>query len=616
MSLSAWEAKLITKSSGGVKICIGIRSPLGEYFCIRVDPFSCTIEKIRKAYWEMKEWEGPPEKSINFIWEETLYFLPNNIPLAKLGIKHGSVLLIVIGNDLRHTGGYQFPPITDGDVPPDPPKNIYRVATDRNATVHTNPPPQDTKRTRVPSYITIDAIVNTPEGTVTVEGNTIIHDASLVVSYFAGHNTPPEFLAFLNRVEAELLQNNPGSQPPELAGRLDESKIGQAMDLEHARKKILRMRTYHPYGLLTGVCILHRDDPKDVEMALHTRNSLLRGGSFGEHFGSLTQVDKHQLVTLGEQMGGATLIFFSVAYLPGCHFGDLCSKSDKKGVVYKVQPDWGFDEKSIFETCMNKFGDEEAYLPFDYNADKANFGAFCNIYLNSFKIGMYSGTDLEEYFSMGILWACGFVRGVLYTSVESKESRKLERMLHTKLNNLGLHVCGEYFLPPSANTKMSEELTHLLNSAPITSERTIRIMKTTHHTLHDWVRRGLISHRIIWECVKEGAILLCSADKRKKRKSWSTATTGERVLCQLPVMDSPTRNDLALVLKSHTLPTLPDDIFSKLEAGMNIKNAGEVKYVTIKVVTSQFTPPTLEKAREDFIAIFTEAVYERVSGNE
>ncbi len=76
------------------------------------------------------------------------------------------------------------------------------------------------------------------------------------------------------------------------------------------------------------------------------------------------------------------------------------------------------------------------------------------------------------------------------------------------------------------------------------------------------------------------------------------------------------RKDLALVLKSNTVPNLPDDIFSKLEAGKNIKNAGEVKYVTIKVVTSQFIPPTLEKAREDFIAIFTEAVYERVSGNE
>ncbi len=624
ISLSSdWVAKLEENPPGNGKITVGLRSMIGEHLIIRnVNPLRRTVADIRKAYCSThKEWKGPPHKSINFILEETHYFLPEDKPLDELGIQHGSVLLLVIGNDLRHTGGYQFPP--NGGAPPAPPENIYRVATNRNVTVHNNPPPQDTKTTAIPSYITINAIVNTPGGTVTVNRNTITHKASDQVFYMIGENIAPEFLELLHRAE-ELLQN-PGGQGPtnqsELPFRIDETKIGQSMDLEHAIIKTTKMRTFHPYSLLIGVYILHGDVSSEfAEKALHTRYSLKRLSSLGEHFAGLTQLDQHQVVTLAEQLlGGATLIFFSVNSYPRClslsRRGDCRSENDKKGIVYKVGPNWRPLDKLTLTTCINDFSDKEAYLPFHYHGNKAKFGQFCNAYLNSFKFGRFSCENkqsLDEYFGNGFLWACGFVGAVLYTYVVTETSIELERMIHRELNRLGLHVNGEFFLPPSANAELSQELSLLLNNAPITKNRVSRDMHMNHSTLHDMVERGYISHRIILECVKEGAILLCTDDVHTKAK-FENATTGAKAMSRIPGLDEAVCEDLALFLK---LQFDEDDLDDTLGIGLDIKNARNNKYVTVKVVTSEFIPPALEDAKRDFIIIFGPSVYNQVSGNE
>ncbi len=627
MNLPTWEA---TKPSGDGTIFVRVKTLRGEYLTFPVRP-SNTIAHLRDAYWSTHpQWkETPPHKSINFICEETHFFLPENKPLAELGIKHGSVLLLVIGDDLRHTGGFEFPP--EGTGSPIPPKNIYRVpVTTRNAAVPSDPTPQDTKRAKVPGWMNIHAVVNTPGGTATVDGNTITHKASDGVHYFLGPNIPPEFLKRLDKTESDLLlQNHLGGQGSvnrsDLGSRLREIKIGESQDLANAMKKTQKMRTFHPHTLLHGVYIVHGEDHKEVEKALHTRYSLKRGGSSGEHFANLTQLDQHQLLSLGEQsFPGATLVFFSTNSFPKSRLGEEIN--DKPGIVYKVSPNWKDLDKKIFTNSISDFGEEDAFLPFGYHKEKVNFGRFSGIYLNYFKIGRYSNRakTLEVCFSSHFLWACGFTgpEGLVYTFVHTETYKQLEKAIHAELISLGKHINGEWFLPPPTDTSVSQELTQLLNTTLIILNRDIRWnLRTSHSILHKWVLNHYISHEIIWECMKEGAIVLC-ADKSEGEGGgqWRNATTGEKAIGRIPALDSSICKDLGQFFKLQVFGSdfdnIKDDDFDKSVMAKDIRNAKDKRFVLIKVVTSDFDPPALEDAKGDFITIFGQSVYNQVNGIE
>ncbi|KAL7456227.1 hypothetical protein ACHAWC_010212 [Mediolabrus comicus] len=624
MDLPTWEA---TKPSADGTILVRVKTLRGEYLTFSVHPSRHTIAHLRDAYWSTHdEWEGSAHELINFICKETDFFLPENKPLRELGIKHGSVLLLVIGDDLRHTGGFEFPP--EGKGSPIPHKNIYRVPViTRNAAVPSDPTPQDTKRAKVPGWMDIHAVVNTPGGTATVDGNTITHKASDGVHYFLGEQIPPEFLKILDKTESDLLlQNHLDGQGSvnrsDLGSRLREIKIGESQDLASAMKKTEVMRTFHPHTLLHGVYIVHGEDHKEVEKALHTRYSLKRGGSSGEHFANLTQLNQHQLLSLGEQsFPGATLVFFSTNSFPKSRLGEEIN--DKPGIVYKVSPNWKDLDKKIFTNSISDFGEEDAFLPFGYDKDKVNFGRFSGNYLNYYKIGRYRGNKLEKLFSTKFLWACGFTgpEGAVYTFVHTETYKQLEKAIHAELISLGKHINGEYFLPPPTDTTVSQELAQLLNTTPSILNRNPFNLRTSHSILNSWVKDHYISHEIIWECMKEGAIVLC-ADKTEgvDGGQWRYATTGEKAIGRIPALDSSICQELRLFLKLHGFSgdydNIKEDDFDKLGMAKDIRNAKDRNFVLIKVVTSDFDPPALEDAKEHFITIFGQSVYNRVNGIE
>jgi len=121
--------------------------------------------------------------------------------------------------------------------------------------------------------------------------------------------------------------------------------------------------------------------------------------------------------------------------------------------------------------------------------------------------------------------------------------------------------------------------------------------------------------------MKEGAIVLC-ADKSEgvDGGQWRYATTGEKAIGRIPALDSPTCKELGLFFKLHGFSgdydNITEDDFDKLLMAKDIRNAKDKRFVLIKVVTSDFDPPALEDAKEDFIAIFGQSVYNQVNGIE
>ena len=629
-----------------------IKTLLGERHLVTASPTD-DVAVLRQIYWGLHpEWKGEPHKAINFIHNRTHHFLDEHRPLSELGVIDGTTLSLVIGSSSRHTGGWPGP---YGNInPPRPHDNIYRLSDRLNpapnappaaaagppappaaaAPPAANPPDDDSaaatanapneeeperKTAQIPGFLDIHAIVNTPGGDTSVDGNSISHDGSLGVTYFVSADTPSEFTDAMDAVETHLSSS---TNVNDLPFRLNGVKIGQSEDLAGAIKKMRNIRGNHPHLYLRGVFLLHGEDkgPEVLERALHICNSLKRGQSHGEWFGRYSQLDKFQFVELGENLNGATLIYFSTISFSSRQTGDLENEHEKKGVLYRVFKLWGDQDKQILKCCIENYGGLSAFYPFRYDMAKVNFRKYCTILLYAVKIGRYSEDSvypLERYLQNKILYANGFISGVGFTTTDSDATRQDERNAQNELYSHHLHVNGEYYLPPSEGVTLSPQTAALFNGPVATRVRALKHIHETSLNLHDYVRSDYMTFRILWECFKEGAIVL---DKKKDKKSnnnrnWESAGKGEKLMSRLPahVLDT-----VMLHTKVHHFGPQAAKVcdIATTVLDQDIYYARNDRNIVVKTATCDFHRPSLPDARADFIDVFGKACYDRVSESE
>jgi len=481
-----------------------------------------------------------------------------------------------------------------------------------------NPPPDEppcyTEPYYVPGFLDVNAIVNSRDGTVRVNGNTISHDASLGVTYMVTQNLPPEYLRALGTAETRLQQEGSVDKSG-LPSRFRSVKIGQAVSIKIAMKKMKKIRSLCPYAYLTGVFIVHGNNPRKVEKALHVGNALKRGGSSGEHFADYTQLDQHQFVESGGLYDSTSWIYFSTNGFPRGFFDDKVFDDEERGFVYSVSPDWSKSDGLILNACIKDHGLEEVHFPFQYQAgaDKANFGDLSNRYLKAHKFGRFSGREdeLREYLQKHICWANGSFVGIKCTFMQTATSKRLERKLHKELKELGLWTGrGEWYFPPEDNAQLSTRLKYLISSPFSRMNRAYQDILVTYSEFHEWVRKNYMSYKIIWECVNEGAIILRRQEGSNVKK---TATQGERDFGEIP---QEIHEDVKLLLEERSFGPRADNVHITTELDRDMHDATNVKYFSVKTATIEFRRPEPSDARRDFIAVFGEVLYNEVSGDE
>ena len=634
------------------KLRLIIKTLLGERHLVTASPTD-DVAVLRQIYWDLhQEWKGEPHKAINFINNRTHHFLDEHRTLSELGVVDGTTLLLVIGSSSRHTGGWPGP---YGNLnPPRPHENIYRVSDRFNNPVPhappaaaagppappaaaappaANPPDDDSaaatanapndeeperKTAQIPGSFEVHAVVNTPGGDTSVDGNSITHDGSLGVTYFVSGDTPSEFTDAMDAVESHLPSS---TNVNDLPFRLNSVKIGQSGDLAGAIKKVRTIRSHHPHIYLRGVFLLHGEDkgPEVLERALHICNSLKRGQSHGEWFGRYSQLDKFQFIELGENLNGATLIYFSTISFASRQTGDLENEHEKKGVLYRVFKLWGDQDKQILKCCIDNHGGLCAFYPFRYDMARVSFRQYCTILLYAVKIGRYSEDNiypLERYLQNKILYANGFISGVGFTTTDSDAVRQDERNAHDELYGHHLHVNGEYYLPPEG-VPLSPQTAALFNGPVATRVRALKHIHETSLNLHGYVRSDYMTFRILWECFKEGAIIL---DKKEGRRShdnrnWESVGKGEKLMSRLPahVLDT-----LMLHTKVHQFGSRASEASKTATTVLDqdIHYARNDKNIIVKTATCDFRRPSLSDARRDFIDVFGKPCYDRVSESE
>ncbi|KAL7490788.1 hypothetical protein ACHAWT_000316 [Skeletonema menzelii] len=633
------------------KLKLRIKTLRGELHYFTVNPTDDNT-KIRQLYWDSHpEWgNGPPHKAINFISDRTHHFLEEGRPLSDFGAVHGSTLLLVIGSSMRFTGGWHGP--YGNTNPPRPHDNIYRVSDWFNPVPHAPPaaaagPPAhqaaaaapsdddsvtdvtaaanapdeeepEPQTAQIPGFLEVHAVVNTPGGNTTTSGNSIIHDGSKGATYIAWADTPCEFMEVMDVEESHLPSSNDRC---DLSFRLNGVKIGQAEDLRRAISKLIKFRRFHPHVFLRGVILLHNENPRVLERAQHICNSLKRGQTFGEWFGQYTQLDRFQFIELGESLNGTTLIYFSTISFPRCGFDeDTVFKNETKGLIYRIFPLWSDRDKEILTSCINNHGGLWAFYPFRYDMTRVSFLHYCTVLLYAVKIGRWSAgktNSVEEHLSKGILYANGFISEFCYTTMDSDATEQDERNMHIELNNFRLHVAGEHFLSPPLVVQMSQQTADLFNDPVATKSRAFPYIRETSLNLHEYVRKNYMAFPILWECFKEGAIVLNKKDNRKgtRRRKWEIVTQGEKLMSRLPA-------DLIDVVKLHQ----EEDMFGTKAKNIcdiattvleqDIYNARNDANIIVKTATREFRRPSLSDARRDFIDVFGQDCYNRVIKRE
>ena len=636
------------------KLRIIIKTLLGERHLVTASPTD-EVAVLRQIYWDLhQEWKGEPHKAINFITKTGHHFMEEGRPLSEYGVVDGSTLLLVIGSSSRHTGGWPGP--FGNSNPPRPHDNIYRVSDWFNnpaphappaaaagppappaaaAPPAANPPDDDSaattanapneeeperKTAQIPGFLDIHAIVNTPGGDTSVDGNSISHNGSLGVTYFVSADTPREFTEVMDVVETHLPSSNDVNDLP---FRLNSVKIGQSEDLAGAIAKVRKIRSQHPHIYLRGVILLHGEDkgPEVLEHALHICNSLKRGQSHGEWFGRYSQLDKFQFIERGERLNGATLIYFSTISFTSRQTGVLHDdKKKRKGVIYRAFTLWGHRDTQILKCCIENHGGLSAFYPFRYNMDRVSFLQYCTVLLYAVKIGRYSEDNddpFERYLARRFLWANGgFTSGVGYTTTNSDDTRQDERNAHNELYSYHLHVNGEYYLPPEG-VPLSPQTAALFNGPVATRVRALDHFKENSLILHEYVRSDYMTFKILWECFKEGAIVLDKkeGDKKTNNMNWENVGEGVKLMSRLPahVLDT-----VMLHTKVQQFGPRASEA-SKIATTVleqDIHYARNDKNIIVKTATCDFCRPSLSDARRDFIDVFGQPCYDRVSESE
>lgn len=234
--------------------------------------------------------------------------------------------------------------------------------------------------------------------------------------------------------------------------------------------------------------------------------------------------------------------------------------------------------------------------------------------MNGIKVGEHKDkASLGKYLGSKFLWARGPTQELKYTFMETKQRRYRERQVHRYLKSL--HIAGENFFTPDEDATLPPRLDNLINGQPLTFARSLEDIRWNHWKLHKWLQRGILSHKIIWECVKRGAIMLCADDGTNR--TWNKVTEAQLFLSAKPDLEKDGFVEkLTSFLKTKTLHPDVDSLGIGTMLVRDVKFAKESKHVTIKTATSKFTAPSPEDAKSDFIAIFDEDIYNTVSGDK